>query len=100
MDIIVFVAVIVAVIFRLVIMKGSFTLPTIYKNGDEVSFNLGSLATIIVALVAAATLMVTSPELFASPLVAFLTTYSAPQILDGVATFGVRNTMNAEDIDD
>ena len=44
--------------------------------------------------------MITSPELFASPLVAFLTTYSAPQILDGVATFGVRNTMNVEDVDD
>ena len=99
MDIIIYVAVLVAIVFRLVIMKGSFTLPTIYKNGDEVSFNLGSIATIVVALLAALAMMTASPELFSNPVVAFLTTYSAPQILDGVASFGVRNTIDAKNVD-
>ena len=98
MDIIVYATVIVAIIFRLVIMKGTFTLPTIYKNGNEVSFNLGSVSTIIIGLVAAFSLMMASPELFSNPVVAFLTTYTAPQIVDGVTTFAVRNTMDADNI--
>lgn len=97
MDIIVYIAIIFAIIVRLVIMRGSFVLPTIYKRGNEMTFNLGSVSTIIIGFATALTLMYTSPENFANPLIAFITTYSVPQLVDGVATFGIRNTLEVEE---
>ena len=93
MDTMVYVAIIVAIIFRLVIMRGTFVLPTFYRRDNEMSFNLGSISTIIIAIVAAFGLMYASPELFTSPYVAFVTAYIAPQIVDGVITSGARNFM-------
>lgn len=100
MDIMIYVAIIVAIIVRLVLMRGSFVLPTFYRRDNEMSFNLGSVSTIIVAIVAAFGLMYTSPDLFASPFVAFMTAYTAPQIVDGVITSGARNFMDATDTTD
>lgn len=97
MDIMIYIAILIAIIVRLVLMRGSFILPTFYRRDNEMSFNLGSISTIIVALIAALTLMYTSPDLFASPLVAFMTAYTAPQIVDGVITSGARNFMEVED---
>ena len=88
MDIMIYVAIIVAIIVRLVLMRGSFTLPTFYRRDNEMSFNLGSISTIIIAILAALGLMYASPELFANPFVAFITTYTTPQIVDGVITSG------------
>ena len=89
-DIIIYAVVIFAVIFRLVIMKGTFVLPTFYKVGNQATFNLGSVSTIIIGILAAFVLMYTQPESFVNPLTAFLVTYSAPQIVDGVITAGTR----------
>lgn len=89
-DVIIYVSIVAAIIFRLVIMKGTFVLPTFYRIGNEATFNLGSVSTIIVAIVAAFALMYAQPELFANPIAAFLATYSAPQIVDGVITAGTR----------
>lgn len=99
-DITIYVAVIIAIIFRVIIMKGSFVLPTFYRNGDEVSFNLGSVSTIIIGLIAAITLMQTQPELFANWYVAAITAYSAPQIVDAIITAGTRYSQNVEIEDD
>ena len=44
MDAMIYVAIIVAIVARLVLMRGSFTLPTFYRRGDEMSFNLGSIS--------------------------------------------------------
>lgn len=99
MEIVIYIAVILAIIVRLVIMKGKFTLPTFYKNGNEVSFNLGSIATIIIAIVAALGLMYTYPEQFASPIMAFMTTYAAPQIVDGVITYGTRKIVTSDAVE-
>lgn len=90
MDIAIYCVIIVAIIFRLIIMKGTFVLPTFYRNGNEVSFNLGSITTIIIGIAAAIGLGYTQPELFANPYVAFVTAYTAPQITDGVITAGTR----------
>lgn len=89
-DIWIYVVVIIAIIFRLIIMKGSFVLPVFYRNGNEVSFNLGSVTTIIVGILAALALMETQPDLFANWYVAGITAYTAPQIVDGVITAGTR----------
>lgn len=99
-DILIYVAIVAAIIVRLVLMRGSFTLPTFYRRGDEMSFNLGSISTIIVAIVAALVLMSTSPELFASPFVAFITCYTTPQLVDGVITSGARNFMEVTEEND
>ena len=96
METMVYVAIVIAIIVRLVLMRGSFVLPTFYRRDNEMSFNLGSISTIIIGLVAAFGLMYTSPELFASPFVAFMTAYTAPQIVDGVITSGARNFMEVE----
>lgn len=89
-DMIVYVAIIIAIIFRVVIMKGSFVFPVFYRNGNEVSFNLGSVTTIIVGILAALALMETQPELFANWYVAAITAYTAPQITDGIITAATR----------
>lgn len=96
-DITIYIAIIVAIVVRLVLMRGSFTLPTFYRRGNEMSFNLGSISTIIVAVVAAFGLMQAQPELFANWYVAAITAYTAPQIVDGVLTSGARNFMEVDD---
>ena len=98
-DITIYAAVIIAIIFRLIIMKGSFVLPTFYKNGNEVSFNLGSVSTIIIGLIAAFGLMQTRPDLFANWYVAAITAYTAPQIVDGVITAGTRYSNSSKSIE-
>lgn len=90
MNTIIYIAIIIAIIFRLVIMKGSFVLPTFYRNGNEISFNLGSITTIIVGILAAIALSYSQPDLFANWYVAAITAYTAPQIADGVITAGTR----------
>ena len=95
----IYIAVIIAIIFRLIIMKGSFVLPTFYRNGNEVSFNLGSVSTIIIGLLAAFALMQTQPDLFANWYVAAITAYTAPQVVDGVITAGTRY-QHGSDIDE
>ena len=96
-NITIYIAIIVAIIVRLVLMKGSFTLPTFYKRGNEMSFNLGSISTIIVAIIAAFGLMQAQPELFANWYVAGITAYTAPQIVDGIVTSGARNFMEVKE---
>ena len=91
MDTMVYVAIIVAIIFRLVIMRGSFVLPACYRRDNEMSYNLGSISTIIIAILADFGLMYASPELSTSPHVAFVTAYTVPQIVDGAITSGARN---------
>ena len=98
MDFLPFIAIVVAIIVKLVILKGNFVLPTIYKNGKDVSFNLGSLGNIITAVIAALGLYMGDPSAFANPAIAFLTTISAPYLVDGVITYGTRKTVDASDV--
>lgn len=95
-DISVYVAVIVAICVRVYLMRGSFVLPTFYKLGNEASFNLGSLTSIIVGLIAALSLMEVQPDLFANWFAAGLTAYSAPQIVDAIVTKGTIIKANQE----
>ena len=96
-DITIYIAVIIAIIFRLIIMKGTFVLPTFYKSDDTITFNLGSIGTIIIGIVAALGLMSSSPELFNNMYVAAITAYTAPQIVDGVITAGTRKFSKIDD---
>ena len=66
------------------------TYATFYRNGKEISFNLGSITTIIVGVLAAIALSYSQPELFSNWYVAAITAYTAPQITDGIITAGTR----------
>jgi hypothetical protein len=81
-------------------MRGNFVLPTFYKLGNEVSFNLGSLGSIIIGLLAALILMQQQPDLFSNWVVAAGTAYSAPQIVDAVITKGTRLKYGSETSED
>ena len=98
MDIYSWIAVIIAIVVKLVIIKGNFVLPTFYKTGNEVSFNLGSLANIIFALITALTLSMTDPASCANPAIAFTTSLGVPYLVEGVITYGARNNMDADDV--
>lgn len=95
-DVIVYIAVIIAIIFRLIIMKGTFVLPTFYRCDNTVTFNLGSISTIIIGILAALALMGTQPDLFANWYVAAITAYTAPQVVDGVIAAGTRYTTSVD----
>ena len=95
-DIMIYLAVIIAIIIRLVLIKGTFVLPTFYRNGNEFTFNLGSIATIAIGVIAALGLMASSPELFSNWYVAAVTAYTAPQIVDSIITYGTRKTNSVE----
>ena len=90
MELIIYIAIICAVIFRLVIMKGTFILPTFYRNGSELTFNLGSITTIIIGIGSALALAFAQPERFATWWSAALVAYTAPQVTDAVITAGTR----------
>lgn len=102
-DITVYIAVICAILIRVYLMRGSFILPTFYKLGDQVSFNLGSLTSVIVGLIAALALMESQPDLFANWYVAAMTAYTAPQIVDSIVTKGTiikgSQTDSSDDIE-
>lgn len=96
-DITIYIAIIVAIIVRLVLIKGSFVLPTFYRIGNEFTFNLGSIATIAIGVIAALSLMASSPELFSNWYVAAMTAYTAPQIVDSIVTYGTRMNNSRKD---
>ena len=93
-------AILLVVIFviavRVYLMKGNFVLPTFYKDENKISFNLGSIGTIIIGVIAALSLAQTKPELFANWYVAGITAYSAPQIVDSIITKGTRIKYNSD----
>lgn len=95
-DLTILLVVIIVIAARVYLMKGNFILPTFYKEGNKVSFNLGSIGTIIIGLIAALSLMQSNPELFANWYVAGITAYSAPQIVDSIITKGTRIKYNSD----
>lgn len=95
-DITILLVVIIVIAARVYLMKGNFILPTFYKEGNKISFNLGSIGTIIIGLIAAFSLMQSQPQLFANWYVAGITAYSAPQIVDAIITKGTRIKYNSD----
>ena len=95
-DLTILIVVIVVIAARVYLMKGNFVLPTFYKEGNKISFNLGSIGTVIIGLATAWSLMHSNPELFANWYVAGITAYSAPQIVDAIITKGTRIKYNSD----
>jgi len=100
-DIYVYLAIIIGVIVRVYLMKGKFVLPTWYKIGKDVSFNLGSLSSIIIGVVAALILIESNPGMLAASsvptwFIAGITAYSSPQVVDAIITKGTRIKNNSD----
>ena len=78
----VYVAIILAILVRIWIMSGYSALP-FYKDGK---FQLNIVGTVVMAFITAYALMITSPSLFADPVVTFITVYTMPHLFDNVVT--------------
>jgi len=82
MDYVILAAIIFAIFVRIISMDG-YSLKPFYKDGK---FQLNIIGTVIVGAIGAYGLLEASPELFASPFVAFMTVYMAPHLLDKAVT--------------
>lgn len=78
MDYVILAAITFAIFVRIIAMDG-YSLKPFYKDGN---FQLNIIGTVIVGAIGAYGLMEASPELFASPFVAFMTVYMAPHLFD------------------
>lgn len=94
MDPYIFLAIVLGIGLRVYTMKGYFTMPQFYTENDEKRFNLGSIATIIIGVIAALSMAYTMPESFANPLTAGLAAYTAPQIVDVLISKGTTNSQD------
>ena len=94
MNLYIFLAIIIGIGLRVYTMKGYFTIPQFYIENDEQRFNLGSIATILIGLAAALSMMYTMPESFSNPIIAGMTAYTAPQIVDVLIS---KETTNSQD---
>lgn len=82
MEYIILAAIIFAIFVRIIAMDG-YSLRPFYNDGK---FQLNIIGTIIAGAISAYGLMEASPDLFASPFVAFMTVYLTPHLLDTVIT--------------
>lgn len=78
--------IIIAIIVRIVIQKGNFVLPTIYREENIVRFNWGSLGVIIVGIVAVILSGSIDPNILQSPISIFAVVYTCPALSDAIAT--------------
>lgn len=94
MDLYILIAIFLGIGLRVYTMKGYFTMPQYYVEKGEKRFNLGSLATIIIGIAAALSMAYTIPESFSNPIIAGVTAYTAPQLVDVLIS---KETTNSQD---
>lgn len=82
----IYLAVVVGIALRILIQRGSFVLPTVYKEGNNVRFNFGTLGVIVVSIIAVFTGGLIDISVMSNPFVAFITAYGLPALVDGAAT--------------
>lgn len=83
---------IIAILARIYIQKGSFILPTIYKEGNNVRFNWGSVGVLIVGILTVFFGGFIDPNILNGPITTqnlittFSLVYTLPALTDGIAT--------------
>lgn len=83
---------IVAILVRIYIQKGSFTLPTMYKEGNNVRFNWGSLGVLVVGILTVFLggfldpALLTGPVTTANIVTTFSLVYTLPALSDAIVT--------------
>ena len=90
----IFLAIVFGIGLRVYTMKGYFTMPQYYVEKDETRFNLGSIATILIGIAAALSMAYAMPESFSNPIIACITAYTAPQLVDVLIS---KETTNSQD---
>ena len=94
MDSYIFLAIILGIGLRVYTMKGYFIMPQFYIEKDEKRFNLGSIATILIGIAAALSMAYTMPESFSNPIIAGITAYTAPQLVDVLISKGTTDSQD------
>jgi len=94
MNLYILLAIIFGVGLRVYTMKGYFTVPQFYIENDEKRFNLGSIATIIIGVVAALSMAHAMPNSFSNPIIAGITAYTAPQVIDVLISKGATDSQD------
>lgn len=82
MDVYIILAVVLAIIIRIVIMPGYFVLP----QKVDGKWQLNTIGTIIIAMVAVVFAYNADPTVFATPIAAFVLTYATPYAIDAVSS--------------
>lgn len=91
---------IIAIIARILIQNKSFVLPTVYREGNVVRFNWGSLGVIVVGLLTIVVGGDLDPSVLTSPLAVFSLVYTLPAISDAIATELIPNDYEHPLIED
>lgn len=94
MEITVIIAVIVAIVLRVIVQKGNFILPKVYREGDNVRFNWGSVGVIVVAIIAVFGTGYFDPNIYTTPVTAFFAAYTLPAVSDAIATYALPGSDN------
>lgn len=94
MDLYIILAIIFGIGLRVYTMKGYFIMPQFYIEKDEKRFNLGSIATILIGIIAALSMAYTMPESFSNPIIAGITAYTAPQLVDVLISKGATDSQD------
>ena len=94
MDLYIILAIIFGIGLRVYTMKGYFIMPQFYIEKDEKRFNLGSIATILIGIIAALSMAYTMPESSSNPIIAGITAYTAPQLVDVLISKGATDSQD------
>ena len=87
-NVFIIIAIVLAVILRILLKNGyEFILPKIVVNSEgKTKFELNSLGTILISLIAVLTIYQATPEGFITPAAAFLTAYGSNSIIENIGT--------------
>lgn len=86
MNLLIFLAILIAIILRIWIEKGYFLLPKIYSKNGKTYFQLNIIGTIFTALITVFILYQAQPELFSTFIGALVTSYTVPHLFDNIVT--------------
>ncbi|WP_297898218.1 hypothetical protein [Methanobrevibacter sp.] len=86
MNLLIFLAILIAIVLRIWIEKGYFLLPKIYTKDGKTYFQLNILGTVFTALITVLILYQAQPELFTSFIPALVTAYTVPHLFDNIVT--------------
>ncbi|OQD58717.1 hypothetical protein MBBAR_10c00580 [Methanobrevibacter arboriphilus JCM 13429 = DSM 1125] len=91
MDLLIFLAILIAIVIRIWIEKGYFLLPKVYTKSGKTYFQLNIIGTICTALITVLILYQAQPELFRTFIGALITAYTIPHLFDNVVSKAIPN---------
>lgn len=86
MNLLIFLAILIAIILRIWIEKGYLLLPKICNKNGKTYFQLNIIGTIFTALITVFILYQAQPELFSTFIGALVAAYTVPHLFDNIVT--------------